>query len=94
MITRDMTDLVAQTIGAHHQYPDGLALFTGTMFAPTQDRDAPGKGFTHHWGDVVTIASPKLGRLINRVTPTDKAPPWTFGITALMTNLARRGLLQ
>ena len=30
-----------------HQYPDGFALFLGTMFAPVQDRDAPGKGFTH-----------------------------------------------
>lgn len=94
MITRDLADLVGQTIGPHHQYPDGFALFTGTMFAPTKDRGAAGKGFTHASGDEVTIASPKLGRLVNRVTTTDKAPPWTFGVTALMTNLARRGLLQ
>ena len=93
MISRDVEDLVAQTIGANHQYPDGLVLFTGTMFAPTQDRDFPGQGFTHKAGDVVTIATPKLGCLVNRVDTSDNVTPWTFGIGALMKNLARRGLL-
>jgi len=92
-ISRDVTDLVAQTIGRHHQYPDGFVLFTGTMFAPTQDRAGPGSGFTHKVGDVVTIASPKLGRLVNRVVTSRDAPPWTVGISSLMANLARRGLL-
>ena len=92
-ISRDPTDLAAQTIGANHQYPDGFVLFTGTMFAPTKDRDAPGGGFTHHMGDRVTIASPKLGTLWNRVGRTDRVPPWTFGLAALMRNLAARGLI-
>ena len=93
MISRDVEDLAAQTIGSNHQYPDGLVLFTGTMFAPTQDRDNPGQGFTHKVGDVVTIATPKLGCLVNRVDTSDNVTPWTFGTGALMKNLARRGLL-
>ncbi|HEY7610959.1 MAG TPA: fumarylacetoacetate hydrolase family protein [Alphaproteobacteria bacterium] len=92
-ISRDVTDLVAQTIGKHHQYPDGFVLFTGTMFAPTQDRAGPGSGFTHKVGDIVTIASPKLGALVNRVDYCDAIAPWTFGLGALMKNLAARGLL-
>jgi len=92
-ISRDPADLVGQLIGPHHQYPDGAALFLGTMFAPVKDRDAPGQGFTHHLGDVVTIASGPLGALVNVVTTCDRAPPWTFGTAALMRNLARRGLL-
>lgn len=92
-ISRDPEDLVAQTIGPHHGYPDGLVLFLGTMFAPTQDRGAPGQGFTHHVGDVVTIAAPKLGRLVNRMRHAPDCEPWTFGAGALMRNLARRGLL-
>ena len=92
-ISRDPLDLVAQTIGPNHQYPDGLALFTGTMFAPTRDRGAPGMGFTHQLGDIVTIASPGLGALVNRVTTSDKAAAWTFGTGALMRNLAARGLI-
>jgi fumarylacetoacetate (FAA) hydrolase family protein len=92
-ISRDPADLVAQMIGPHHQYPDGAVLFLGTMFAPVKDRDAPGQGFTHHAGDVVTIASEKLGALINVVTTCDRAPPWHFGTAALMRNLAKRGLL-
>jgi fumarylacetoacetate (FAA) hydrolase family protein len=92
-ISRDPGELVAQMIGAHHQYPDGAALFLGTMFAPVKDRDAPGQGFTHHMGDVVTIASEKLGALVNVVTTCDRAPPWRFGTAALMRNLAQRGLL-
>lgn len=93
-ISRDPTELVKHTIGAAHQYPDGFVLFTGTMFAPTQDRGAKGSGFTHHVGDIVTIATPTLGALVNRVTTSDKAPPWTFGAGALMRNLAARGLLR
>jgi fumarylacetoacetate (FAA) hydrolase family protein len=85
--------LVAQMIGPHHQYPDGAVLFLGTMFAPVQDRDAPGMGFTHHPGDVVTIAADKLGALVNVVTTSDQAPPWTFGAAELMRNLAKRRLL-
>jgi fumarylacetoacetate (FAA) hydrolase family protein len=85
---------VAQAIGIHHDYPDGLMLFLGTMFAPTQDRHGPGQGFTHSVGDMVRIAAPELGALVNRVAHADKAPRWTFGIGALMRNLAARGLLH
>jgi len=92
-ISRDPADLVAQTINAHHHYPDGFALFLGTMFAPTEDRDEPGRGFTHKTGDVVRIATPRLGSLVNRVAPTDRAEPWAFGAADLMRNLARRGVL-
>lgn len=92
-ISRDVEELVAQTIGRHHQYPDGLMLYTGTLFAPTQDRGEPGQGFTHQPGDVVTIASPRLGALINRVDFCSAIPPWRFGALALMRNLATRGLL-
>lgn len=92
-ISRDPSDLVKQTISRNHQYPDGLVLFTGTLFAPTHDRDAPGMGFTHKIGDIVSISTPKLGTLVNRVNETVAAEPWTFGVGALMKNLARRGLL-
>ena len=92
-ISRDPLEIVEHTIGPHHQYPDGLMLFLGTMFAPTVDRQAPGKGFTHLVGDVVTVSTPKLGTLVNRVNHTDKIAPWTFGFSALMENLSRRGLL-
>jgi fumarylacetoacetate (FAA) hydrolase family protein len=92
-ISRDPQDLVSQMIGRHHQYPDGAVLFLGTMFAPVKDRDAPGMGFTHHPGDVVTIAADKLGALTNVVTTSDQAPEWTFGVGDLMRNLAKRGLL-
>jgi fumarylacetoacetate (FAA) hydrolase family protein len=92
-ISRDITDLVGQTIGANHQYPDGLMLFCGTMFAPVQDRGQPGQGFTHKPGDIVQIACAELGRLVNRVEPCDRIAPWTFGAGALMRNLAARGLL-
>jgi fumarylacetoacetate (FAA) hydrolase family protein len=93
-IARDPADLVGELIGKTHQYPDGAVLYLGTMFAPTEDRDAPGMGFTHKPGDVVTIATPALGRLANRMTMADAAAPWTFGARALMQNLARRGLLK
>jgi fumarylacetoacetate (FAA) hydrolase family protein len=92
-ISRDPADLVRQMIGSHHQYPDGAVLFLGTLFAPVQDRGEPGKGFTHQLGDVVTVASPQLGVLANRMTTSDKAPPWTFGASHLLRNLASRGLL-
>jgi fumarylacetoacetate (FAA) hydrolase family protein len=92
-ISRDPLDLAGQAIGTHHQYPDGLMLFLGTMFAPTQDRLAPGQGFTHAVGDMVTVATPRLGRLANRVNHTDRIDPWTYGTGALMRDLGRRGLL-
>ena len=92
-ISRDPADLVAQMIGPYHQYPDGAVLFLGTLFAPVEDRDAPGKGFTHKLGDVVTVSAPELGTLANRMTTSDKAAPWTYGASHLMRNLARRGLL-
>ncbi len=92
-ISRPPASIVAQTLNTSHQYPDGFVLFLGTMFAPTKDRDAPGQGFTHHWGDRVTISSGPLGRLVNTVEACDALPPWTFGTRALMENLARRGVL-
>jgi fumarylacetoacetate (FAA) hydrolase family protein len=92
-ISRDPVDIVAQTV-AMHQYPDGFVLFLGTLFAPVEDRDRPGGGFTHKLGDLVTIRSPRLGSLINRVTHCETAPPWRFGLRALISNLAARGLLQ
>lgn len=91
-ISRDPLDLVRQTL-SEHQYPDGFVLFLGTLFAPVQDRDEPGRGFTHKVGDVVTIESAKLGRLTNRVVTSKDAAPWTDGIGALFRNLAERGLL-
>ena len=92
-ISRDPLDLVTHAIGLNHQYPDGLVLFLGTMFAPTKDRRAPGEGFTHEIGDIVTVTAPALGALVNRVDRSDRITPWTFGIAALMRNLAARGLL-
>jgi fumarylacetoacetate (FAA) hydrolase family protein len=91
-ISRDPLDLVGQTCGAHHQYPDGFMLFLGTMFSPIKDRDAPGKGFTHHAGDRVSISTPSLGTLVNTVRRSDEIEPWTFGVRALYKNLAQRGL--
>lgn len=93
-ISRDPQDLVDQVINVHHQYPDGLVLFLGTMFAPVVDRGRPGQGFTHRQGDLVEISTPRLGRLANRVASTTDIPPWTFGISALMANLASRGLTE
>ncbi|GER18562.1 fumarylacetoacetate hydrolase family protein [Variovorax boronicumulans] len=92
-ISRDPLDLVAQTLNRHHAYPDGFMLFLGTMFAPTQDRHGPGQGFTHVVGDHVRIAAPELGALNNRVVHADQAPRWSFGLGALMRNLASRRLL-
>lgn len=92
-ISRDPADLVRQTLGRHHQYPDGLMLYLGTAFAPTKDRDVAGEGFTHKMGDVVEISAPGLGRLRNTVRLSTDAAPWRFGATHLMRNLAGRGLL-
>ncbi len=93
-ISRDPTELVGQTICKHHAYPDGFALFLGTMFAPIVDREVAGQGFTHKIGDVVRVSSEKLGTLENKVTTCCKAPVWSFGITDLMRNLVKRGLLN
>ena len=92
-ISRDPIDLVGQMMGKHHQYPDGAVLFLGTMFAPIEDRDAPGQGFTHKVDDIVTVAAPQLGRLVNRMRFSNECAPWRFGTGHLMRNLARRGLL-
>lgn len=92
-ISRDIEDLTAQAISRNHQYPDGLVLYTGTMFAPKDDRGEVGAGFTHKIGDIVTVSSAELGSLCNRVNHTTKAPEWTFGVSALMKNLASRGLI-
>ena len=92
-MSRDLMELVRHAHGRHHQYPDGFALFTGTMFAPTDDRDAPGLGFTHHEGDLVAISTPALGTLVNTVTSSERAPEWTTGVRDLMRSLAVRGLL-
>jgi fumarylacetoacetate (FAA) hydrolase family protein len=93
-ISRDPTDLVMHAMGKLHQYPDGMALMTGTLFAPTEARKPDGLGFTHMVGDVVSIRSPRLGTLTNTVNHCDKIAPWTFGTSALMRNLAGRGLLK
>ncbi len=94
LISRDPVDLVSQLLGPQHQYPDGAALYLGTLFAPTEDRGEPGAGFTHRVGDVVRISSPTLGTLVNRVAHSETCPPWEFGVGALMRNLARRELLR
>ena len=90
-ISRDPLELVSQTHGAHHQYPDGFMLFLGTMFSPVQDRDGPDQGFTHHLNDRVTIATPSLGALINHVDRSDRLPAWTYGLRSLFSHLATRG---
>ncbi|WP_417669494.1 fumarylacetoacetate hydrolase family protein [Roseibium sp.] len=92
-ISRDPEDLVSQVVGRHHQYPDGFMLFLGTLFAPTEDRDEPGQGFTHKLGDKVTISSDKLGALTNEVRLSTECPEWTFGVSHLMRNLAARDLI-
>lgn len=92
-ISRSPESLVEATIGRHHQYPDGLVLFLGTMFAPVQDRGGAGKGFTHKLGDRVSISTPTLGTLTNRVNLSTQCPPWTYGASHLMRDLARAGLL-
>lgn len=93
-ISRDPLDLVAQTLNENHQYPDGFVLFLGTLFAPKQDRDLPGAGFTHKEGDLVAISSARFGTLVNRVTTSDRAPAWQMGYRALLDNLHSRGLVS
>lgn len=93
-ISRDPADLAAQALNDRHQYPDGLVLYLGTMFAPSDDRGEAGHGFTHHRDDIVRISSPALGALVNRVRATEEVEPWVYGIGSLMTNLAERGLLS
>ena len=93
-ISRDPLDLAGQAMGKYHQYPDGMMLFLGTMFAPTQDRHGPGQGFTHVVGDVVSVSTPKLGTLTNTVTTSRDAPAWTMGIGGFVSNLAARGLID
>ncbi|MEA2117010.1 fumarylacetoacetate hydrolase family protein [Halovibrio sp. HP20-50] len=90
-ISRDPLELVNQTIGPHHQYPDGFMLFLGTMFSPILDRDGQGQGFTHHLGDKVTIATSALGALVNRVDRSDRLPPWTFGIRQWHAHFLKKG---
>ena len=92
-ISRDPLDIVSHAIGAHHDYPDGLVLYLGTMFAPVKDRDGAGKGFTHKLGDTVSISTPALGTLTNRVNLSTKCPPWTYGASHLLRDLARADLL-
>jgi fumarylacetoacetate (FAA) hydrolase family protein len=92
-ISRSPESLVASTIGKHHQYPDGFVLYLGTMFAPVKDREGPGKGFTHKMGDIVSISTPSLGTLSNRVRYATDCPPWSYGASHLLRDLAREGLL-
>ncbi|MBZ9853024.1 fumarylacetoacetate hydrolase family protein [Mesorhizobium sp. CA13] len=92
-ISRSPEELVAAAMGPHHQYPDGLALYLGTMFVPSKDRGEKGKGFTHKVGDIVTISSEKFGALVNRVRLSPDCPHWTYGASHLMRDLARAGLL-
>lgn len=90
LISRDPADLIAQAVGRRHQYPDGFCLYLGTMFAPTLDREATGRGFTHHTDDVVRISTDRLGTLVNRVRPTPDVEPWSFGIADLLASVGRR----
>lgn len=92
-ISRDPAELVTHAWGDHHQYPDGFMLYTGTLFSPTQDRKAPGAGFTHERGDIVRIATPQLGALVNHVEDAESAPKWTVGIWGLVSNLRDRQLI-
>lgn len=92
-ISRTPESLVAATLGAHHQYPDGLVLYLGTMFAPVQDRGGAGMGFTHKLGDVVSISTSSLGTLSNTVNLSTKCPPWTYGSSHLLRDLAKADLL-
>lgn len=93
-ISRDPLDLVSQTCGAHHQYPDGFMLFLGTMFSPIKDRDAAGGGFTHHLGDRVSISTPSLGALVNTVQRSDQIAPWTYGTRALLNRARARAAVN
>jgi fumarylacetoacetate (FAA) hydrolase family protein len=92
-ISRSPEELVKAAMGPHHQYPDGLALYLGTMFVPSKDRGEKGKGFTHKVGDIVTISSEKLGALVNRVRLSPDCPHWTYGASHLMRDLAKADLI-
>ena len=92
-ISRSPEELVAAAMGPHHQYPDGVALYLGTMFVPSKDRGEKGKGFTHRIGDIVTISSEKFGALANRVRLSPDCPRWTYGASHLMRDLARANLI-
>jgi fumarylacetoacetate (FAA) hydrolase family protein len=92
-ISRSPEDLVTAAMGRHHQYPDGMVLYLGTMFVPSDDRGEPGKGFTHHDRDVVRISSEELGTLVNRVRRCDECQPWVYGVRQLMKDLAAFGLI-
>lgn len=86
-LSRSFEELIDAAIGRHHQYPDGFVLFTGTLFAPSEDRDNPGEGFTHKLGDVVEITSPSLGSLINEVGISEDLEPWTYGIRSQVRDM-------
>ncbi|HEY5817957.1 MAG TPA: fumarylacetoacetate hydrolase family protein [Mesorhizobium sp.] len=92
-ISRSPEELVSAAMGPHHQYPDGMVLYLGTMFVPSKDRGEKGKGFTHKVGDIVTISTEHLGNLINRVRLSPDCPPWSYGASHLMRDLAGAGLL-
>ena len=92
-ISRSPEELVAAAMGPHHQYPDGMVLYLGTMFVPSKDRGEVGKGFTHKIGDTVTIWSEKLGALVNRVKYAKDCPHWTYGARSLMRDLAAAKLI-
>jgi len=92
-ISRSPEELVAEAMGAHHQYPDGMVLYLGTMFVPSTDRGEVGKGFTHRTSDIVTISTEKLGALVNRVRLSPDCPPWTYGVRHLMRDLASNNLI-
>ncbi len=89
-ISRDPADLAAQLFD-DHDWPDGVVLYLGTMFAPTRDRPredgttVAGDGFTHRIGDRVRISSARLGGLENEVRTCAACPPWTEGVSGLIT---------
>jgi len=92
-ISRSPEELVAAAMGPHHQYPDGMALYLGTMFVPSKDRGEKGKGFTHRTGDMVTISTDEIGTLTNRVRLSTECAPWTYGASHLMRDLAKARLV-
>jgi fumarylacetoacetate (FAA) hydrolase family protein len=63
------------------------------MFAPSQDRDTPGQGFTHHVGDAVRISSAHIGSILNEVHFSSDCPPWTWGMSQQMRYLSAQGLI-
>jgi fumarylacetoacetate (FAA) hydrolase family protein len=93
-ISRPPESIVESAVGRHHQYPDGFVIYLGTMFAPVKDRGGVGKGFTHKPNDIVTISTPLLGSLRNRVRLSTECPPWNYGASHLMRDLSKAGLLN